>query len=84
MIGLQQNLTSLGSPGMDFNFNKSKIILFNNNAPASKYTLNITALEQVTDSKYLGVTIQPYLKFNKHIVYDIIEVIITTLRDVLE
>ena len=30
-------------------------------------TLNKTALEQVADSKYLSVTIQQDLKFNKHI-----------------
>ena len=42
--------------------------IFNNDkVPAPAYTLNKTALEQVTDSKYLGVTMQQDLKSNKHI-----------------
>ena len=69
----QQNLDALGrwatKWGMEFNVNKSKILIFNNtnNEPTPTYTLNKIALEQVSNSRYLGVTLQDDLRFNKHI-----------------
>ena len=69
----QHNLTSLGAWamrwGMEFNVNKSKIIAFNNNDKVHppRYKLNEKELEQVADSRYLGVTLQENLRFSKHI-----------------
>ena len=69
----QHNLTSLGAWamrwGIDFNVNKRKIITFNNSDKVypPRYKLNEKDLEQVTDSQYLGVTLQENLRFSKHI-----------------
>ena len=54
---------------MEFNVNESKIIAFNNNDKVHppRYKPNEKDLEQVTDSRYLGVTLQKNLRFNKNI-----------------
>ena len=55
--------------GIDFNVNKRKIIAFNNSDKVYPpiYKLNEKDIEQVTDSQYLGVTLQENLRFSKHI-----------------
>ena len=54
---------------MEFNVNKNKIIAFNNKDKIHppRYKLNKKDLEQVTDSRYLGVTLQGNLRFSNHI-----------------
>ena len=52
---------------MQFNYNKCHAIAFGNRTYFPSYKLGSTPLEWVKDSKYLGVTIQTSLKFDKHI-----------------
>lgn len=52
--------------GIYFNVSKSKIIIFNTEkVPIPTYRLNERVPERVADSRYLGVTLQENLKFNK-------------------
>lgn len=55
---------------MSFNVTKCAVMSFNskNTSPSHEYRLGDSLLEIVSDSKYLGVTIQSDLKFNNHIV----------------
>ena len=52
---------------MAFNDNKSHAIAFGNKSSLPSYKLGNTSLEWVEETKYLGVTIQTNLKFDKHI-----------------
>ena len=52
---------------MAFNDNKCHAIAFGNKSSLPSYKLGNTSLEWVEETKYLGVTIQTNLKFDKHI-----------------
>ena len=52
---------------MPFNDNKCHAIAFGNKTFLPSYKLGNTSLEWVEETKYLGVTIQTNLKFDKHI-----------------
>ena len=52
---------------MPFNDNKCHAIAFGNKSSLRSCKLGNTSLEWVEETKYLGVTIQTNLKFDKHI-----------------
>ena len=51
---------------MPFNDNKCHAIAFGNKTSLPSYKLGNTSLEWAEETKYLGVTLQTNLKFDKH------------------
>jgi hypothetical protein len=53
---------------MPFNTDKCEVIVFNKgSSPTPSYTLGDSKLKCVDETRYLGITVQSNLKFNKHI-----------------
>jgi len=54
---------------MLFNFEKCSILAFNTtaNSPTAAYSLDGVPLSIVEETKYLGVTLQYNLEFDKHV-----------------